>query len=49
VFAASTGGCGGSPVGPSGQGRSSSFTVMTFNIQHGLDFAGRYNFRRPST
>ena len=38
--------CGGSPVGPSAADRgSTSFTVMTFNIQHGLDFNGRYNLQ----
>lgn len=46
LFAASTVACGGSPVGPSAADRgSSSFTVMTFNIQHGLDFNGRYNLQ----
>jgi endonuclease/exonuclease/phosphatase family metal-dependent hydrolase len=46
VIAVAASGCGASPVGPSAAGRgSAAFTVMTFNIQHGLDFNGRYNLQ----
>jgi len=37
--------CGGrSPSGPS-SAASRTFTVMTYNIQHGLNAAGRYNLQ----
>lgn len=46
VIAIAAPACGGSPVGPSAAERGSgAFTVMTFNIQHGLDFNGRYNLQ----
>ena len=38
--------CGGSsPHGPSGARAPVTFTVMTFNIQHGIDLNGRYNLQ----
>lgn len=43
VLAASA--CGGASItGPDGGARR-SFTVMTFNVQHGLDSGGRYNLQ----
>jgi endonuclease/exonuclease/phosphatase family metal-dependent hydrolase len=41
-----SGGCGGGSItGPTAAGARNSFTVMTYNIQHGLDANGRYNLQ----
>jgi endonuclease/exonuclease/phosphatase family metal-dependent hydrolase len=46
VATGATGACGGgSLTGPSAAAARRSFTVMTFNIQHGLDASGRYNLQ----
>jgi len=37
--------CGGSTTAPS-SARNRAFTVMTFNVQHGLDFSGKYDLQR---
>src|SRR5690349_8519128 len=46
VIVVSAAACASSPIGPSAADRgAATFTVMTFNIQHGLDFNGRYNLQ----
>jgi endonuclease/exonuclease/phosphatase family metal-dependent hydrolase len=40
--------CGGATTGPSSIERQQTFTVMTFNVQHGLDFAGSYDLQRAA-
>jgi hypothetical protein len=36
---------GGSLTGPTAAAPTRTFTVMTYNIQHGLDAAGKYNLQ----
>jgi len=36
---------GGSLTGPTSEASARTFTVMTYNIQHGLDAAGKYNLQ----